>query len=150
MAGLLAVGAGLSIPAVSTADESRAYNVAGVAPGMKRAAVPRPLPRAVHVQYDAAGTVVGVLGKSLSDGPRELVTAAFHASDVRRVFGDPDQEVHGHVVGKVGGFFWHYERPDAVIIFSFTDDLFRLHDRAPLLAVRLLDPAAYKAHARLH
>jgi len=138
LTGLLAIAASLSSSAASAADDDPAYNIAGVAPGMKRAAISHPLPRGVHVQYDATGTVVGVLGKSLRDGGREVVTPASRAGDVRQLFGDPDREVHDHVIGKVGGFFWHYHRQGVVIVFSFTDDLFRLRDRAPLFEVRLL------------
>jgi hypothetical protein len=127
------------------ADEIHAYSVAGVAAGMKRAAVERLAARGVDIQYDAQGSATIVQGNSLRDGAREIVTPASRAGDVRRLFGRPDREHSDHVFATVGGFFWHYERAGVVIVLSFTDDNFTLNDQAPLYEVTLLDPATYRA-----
>jgi hypothetical protein len=124
---------------------ARAYNIAGVAPGMKRTAVDGIGKIAADVRYGPQHDVVAVTGRALRDGAKEIVGAGAPAGDVRNLLGRPDREDAGHVFATVGGFFWHYNRAGVVIVFSFVDDRFTLNDAAPSYQVQLIDPATYEA-----
>ena len=125
------------------AAEAHAYNIAGVAPGVKRAAVEKAGPNAPRAAYGPHDDVIVVTGPALRDGAREIVGSSAHAADVRDLLGRPDLAYGDHVFATVGGFFWHYRRAGVVIVFAFTDDRSELGDAAPLFQVQLVDPATW-------